>query len=167
LGLYELPEPEHRLLNAAQVGRIARSKRFLFMKDTCRQVKPFTAKVEATRGTPLKIFQANLKILPPSLEVGCHGFCGWMPIVAPELSAQVCDLTGTPPETRMHAYEKLLQLQTFMVEQGFPASAKYILQRRGVNVGMRCRVRAPDLFTTQNMAALDGFLARQDWFATI
>jgi len=123
--------------------------------------------VKAARGTPLKIFQANLKILPPSLDVGCHGFCGWMPIVAPELSAQVCDLAGTPSETRNQAYQKLMELQTFMVEQGFPASAKYILQKRGVNLSTRCRVSAPDRFTSQNTAALDRFLARQDWFATI
>jgi len=167
LGIYELPEPEHRLLNAAQVGRIACSGRYLFMKDTCRKLEPFTAKVTAARGTLLKIFQANLKILPPSLEVGSHGFCGWMPIIAPELAAQVCDQKGTPPEIRKRAFQKLLQFQTFMVKQGFPASAKYILQKRGLQLDTLCRVRAPELFTQENKAALDNFLSRQDWFATI
>ncbi len=167
LGIYELPEPEHRLLNAAQVARIARSGRYFFMKDTCRQVEPFTSKVVAARGTLLKIFQANLKILPSSLEVGSHGFCGWMPIVAPELAAQVCDQTGTPPEIRRRAFDKLLEFHTFMVKQGFPASAKYILEKRGLKLGTRCRVRSPELFSKENMVALDNFLARQDWFATI
>ena len=162
LGIYELPEPEHRLLNPAQVRRIARSGRFFFMKDTCRQVEPFTAKVAAARGTPLKIFQANLLVLPPSLIAGCHGFCGWMPIVAPELASQVCDLPGVTPEIRRQAFDKLFEFQTLMVEQGFPASAKYLLQKRGINLGTRCRVQAPESFTAANMIALDEFLARQD-----
>ena len=167
LGIYELPEPEHRLLNAVQVGRIARSGRDFFMKDTCRQVEPFTAKVLAARGTLLRIFQANLKILPPSLEVGSHGFCGWMPIVAPELAAQVCDQKGTLPEIRAQAFNKLLELQTFMVKQGFPASAKYILQKRGINLETICRVQPQGSFTKKNMAALDRLLAKKDWFGTV
>ena len=152
---------------AGVLARVARSGRYFFMKDTCRQVEPFTSKVVAARGTLLKIFQANLKILPSSLEVGSHGFCGWMPIVAPELAAQVCDQTGTPPEIRRRAFDKLLEFHTFMVKQGFPASAKYILEKRGLKLGTRCRVRSPELFSKENMVALDNFLARQDWFATI
>lgn len=167
LGIYELPEPEHRLLTAIQVGHIAQSGRFVFMKDTCRQLEPFTAKVAAARNTVLKIFQANLKILPPSLDAGSHGFCGWMPIVAPELASQVCDLINEPLLLRQKAFEKLFSLQTFMVEQGFPASAKYILRKRGVKIGTTCRVKNPHHFTSKNMAALDAFLERQDWFAPI
>ncbi len=67
LAVYELPEPEHRLLSADEVGNIARTGRFVFMKDTCRQIEPFTAKVAAARGTALKVFQTNMTILPPSL----------------------------------------------------------------------------------------------------
>lgn len=161
LGIYELPEPEHRLLSPEQVARIARTGRFFFMKDTCRQVEPFTAKVNAARGTPLKLFQANLRVLPPSMEAGSHGFCGWMPIVAPELCAQVVDLVNTPPDVRQQAYEKLLDFQSMLIEHGFPASAKYMLTRRGVKILPHSRVEPARRFTQQSPAALDAYLQQQ------
>ena len=161
LGIYELPEPEHRLLTPEQVNRIANTGRFFFMKDTCRQVEPFTAKVNAAKGTPLKLFQANLKVLPPSMEAGSHGFCGWMPIVAPELCAQVVDLNNTPADIRQQAYEKLMDFQAALIEHGFPASAKYLLTHRGVNIRPNSRVEPAKRFTQQSPAALDAYLQRQ------
>jgi 4-hydroxy-tetrahydrodipicolinate synthase len=167
LGVYELPEPEHRLLSPEEVGAIAATSRYVFMKDTVRQIVPFTAKVAAAQGTNLKIFQANLKITPPSLDVGACGFCGWIAMVAPELTAQLCDTEGTPPAVRERAYEKLMAIQTAMVAQGFPAAAKYILQQRGLALTTRCRVSPPERFTPDNMTELDRFLGADDWFALI
>jgi 4-hydroxy-tetrahydrodipicolinate synthase len=167
LGVYELPEPEHRLLTAEEVGQIAQTGRYVFMKDTCRQIEPFTAKVAAAKGSNLKIFQANMKILPPSLEAGCHGFSGWMAMVAPELVQQVCAIAESAPEVRERAHQKLMDFQTFMVAQGFPASAKYILQHRGLSLTTRCRVSPPEQFTQKNRDELDRFLNDQDWYAPV
>ena len=159
LGIYELPEPEHRLLSPEQVTRIAQTGRFYFMKDTCRQIEPFTAKVKAAQGTPLKLFQANLLVLPPSMEAGSHGFCGWMPIVAPELCAQVIDLAHTPAEIRQQAHEKLLDFQAKLIEHGFPASGKQVLTHRGVYIKPHSRVPAARNFSEHSPAALADYLA--------
>ncbi len=167
LGIYELPEPEHRLLSPEQVARIARTGRFFFMKDTCRQVEPFTAKVNAAKGTPLKLFQANLKVLPPSMQAGSHGFCGWMPIVAPELCAQVVDLTNTPPDIRQQAHEKLMDFQTMLIEHGFPASAKYLLTHRGVRIRPNSRVEPARRFTDHSPAALDAYFQAQQPYLSV
>lgn len=167
LGIYELPEPEHRLLSPAQVARIAQTGRFFFMKDTCRQIEPFTAKVKAAQGTPLKLFQANLLVLPPSMVVGSHGFCGWMPIVAPELCAQVIDLAHTPADVRQQAHEKLLDFQAKLVEHGFPASGKYVLTHRGVNIQPHSRVPAAQKFTSQSPAALAHYLLEQTPYSAV
>lgn len=158
LGIYELPEPEHRLLSPDQVKRISQTGRFYFMKDTCRKIEPFTAKVQAAEGTPLKLFQANLLVLPPSMEAGSHGFCGWMPIVAPELCDQVIDLAHTPAEVRQQAHKKLLEFQAKLVEHGFPASGKYALTHRGVAIKPNSRVPAAQRFTSSSPAALDAYL---------
>ena len=167
LGIYELPEPEHRLLSPEQVRRIAQTERFYFMKDTCRQVEPFTAKVKAAQGTPLKLFQANLLVLPPSMEVGSHGFCGWMPIVAPELCAQVIDLTHTPADVRQQAHEKLLDFQAKLVEHGFPASGKHVLTHRGVTIKPNSRVASADKFTVDSPAALDEYLVAHNPYMAV
>ena len=166
LGLYELPDPVHRLLTPAQVAVLAQSGRYVFMKDTCRDLPAFTAKVAAARGSPLKIFQANLQILLESLQAGCHGFCGHMAMVAPELMAQVCD-PATPAGVRQAGFEQLLEFQNAMRAEGFPAAAKYTLSRRGVRLGSACRVKMPHAFTAANEQALDALLARRDWFSQI
>ncbi len=166
LGIYELPEPEHRLLKPAEVAAVAATGRYIFMKDTCRQLETFSAKVKAAAGSPLKIYQANLQVLPPSLQAGGWGFCGWMPIVAPELCAQVCDLT-LPADLRDAAQEKLLAFYAVMVAHGFPASAKHILARRGVPIKPYSRAPAAQVFFQRDTSELDAYIARENPFAAI
>ncbi len=166
LGIYELPEPEHRLLTSEQVARVAASGHYVFMKDTCRQLEPFTAKAKAAVGTPLKLFQANLKVLPETMKVGSAGFCGWMPMVAPELCAQLID-HKTPEAIKQKAYEKLMAFQTAMVDQGFPASAKHLLLRRGVDIASYSRVDTAMSFSSKGATTLDHYLETNDPFSII
>ena len=166
LGIYELPQPQHRLLTAEEVARVATSGRFYFMKDTCREIAPFSAKLHAAAGSKLKLFQANLKVLPPSMAAGSHGFCGWLPMVAPELSAQVCDLS-LPAALRQEAHERLMAFNEVMVAHGFPASAKHILARRGVAIEPYSRAETARQFFAHSTEALDQFIAEQDPFAAV
>ncbi len=169
LGIYELPQPEHRLLSAEEVGRVAASGRYYFMKDTCREIAPFSAKAQAAAGSRLKLFQANLKALPPSMQAGSHGFCGWLPMVSPELSAQVCDLS-LPAEIRKEAHERLMAFNEAMVAQGFPASAKHILARRGVAMQAYSRAESARQFFalgTEGTAALDQYIAENAPFESV
>ncbi len=166
LGLYEIPEPEHRLLSPEEVAQVAASNRFTFMKDTCRQIAPFSAKVRAAAGTNLRLYQANLAVLPPSMEAGGAGFCGWLPIVAPELSEQVCDLS-LPAELRRRAHDKLMAFNEVIIAGGFPASGKYLLSRRGLPIQPYSRRDTAEPFFAQGPAALDDFVARNDPFRAI
>lgn len=166
LGLYEIPEPEHRLLSPEEVAQVAASNRFYFMKDTCRQIAPFSAKVRAAAGTNLKLYQANLAVLPPSMEAGGAGFCGWLPIVAPELSEQVCDLR-LPAQLRQRAHDKLMAFNDLIISSGFPASGKYLLSLRGLPIQPYSRRDTAEPFFAQGPAALDDFVARNDPFRAI
>ena len=166
LGLYEIPEPEHRLLSPAEVAQVAASGRFYFMKDTCRQIEPFSAKVQAAAGANLKLYQANLAVLPPSMEAGGAGFCGWLPIVAPELCAQVCDLS-LPAELRRRAHDKLMAFNEVIISSGFPASGKYLLSLRGLPIQPNSRRDTAQPFFAEGPAALDEFVAREDPFRAL
>ncbi len=166
LGLYEIPEPEHRLLRADEVGMVARSDRYFFMKETSRDPAIFSAKLRAAAGANLRIYQANLMALPGTLEAGGHGFCGWMPIVAPELCAQVCDMR-LPGDLRKRAHDKLVAFNEVMVAQGFPASAKHILAGRGLSILPFSRAAAARRFFERAPAALDAFIEREEPFAAL
>ena len=166
LGIYEIPEPEHRLLSAEEVGAVAASARYYFMKETSRDPAAFSAKVEAAAGTNLKIFQANLKALPPTMEAGSAGFCGWMPIVAPELCAQVCDMSLSA-ELRRLAHDKLVAFNDVMVAHGFPASAKHILAARGMPIQPYSRASAARKFFNMDSSPLDEYITREQPFAPV
>lgn len=166
LGIYELPEPEHRLLTPAEVADAAASGRYFFMKETSRQLDTFRAKIAASAGSPLKIYQANLRMLPASMDAGGCGFCGWMPIVAPELCAQVCDMT-LPAEVRVAAQEALLSFYDVMVAHGFPASAKHILRHRGIDIQPGSRALAAQTFFQRETTELDDYIARENPFVGV
>ena len=166
LGLYEIPEPEHRLLSPDEVAQVAASGRFHFMKDTCRQIEAFSAKVKAAAGTNLKLYQANLAVLPPSMDAGGAGFCGWLPIVSPELCAQVCDLS-LPAELRRRAHDKLMAFNEVIISSGFPASGKYLLSLRGLPILPKSRRDTAEPFFAQGPAALDDFVAREAPFRAL
>ena len=166
LGIYELPEPEHRLLTPDEVALVAGSGRYYFMKDTCRLIEPFSAKVNAAAGSNLKLYQANLAVLPPSMDVGSSGFCGWMPIVAPELCGQVCDLS-LPQEIRREAHDRLMGFNDVMVAHGFPASAKHILAKRGVKIQPYSRRDTARKFFEMGSAKLDEYIERQKPFSAV
>jgi dihydrodipicolinate synthase/N-acetylneuraminate lyase len=89
-----------------------------------------------------------------------------MSIVAPELMSQVCNKSCSE-ETRKEGFKKLFDLQIVLREQGFPASAKYVLNKRGVQLETRCRVTTPEIFTSENTSVLDKYLAEQDRFSLI
>ncbi len=166
LGLYEIPEPEHRLLSPDEVAQVAASGRFHFMKDTCRQIEPFSAKVKAAAGTTLKLYQANLAVLPPSMDAGGAGFCGWLPIVSPELCAQVCDLS-LPADLRRRAHDKLMAFNEVLISGGFPASGKYLLSLRGLPIQPKSRRDTAAPFFANGPAALDAFVARENPFRAL
>ena len=70
LGIYEIPEPEHRRLSAREVGRAAATGRYYFMKETSRDPAVFGAKLKAAAGTNLKLFQA--KLAGAAADAGCR-----------------------------------------------------------------------------------------------
>ena len=166
LGIYEIPEPEHRLLSAEEVGVVAATGRYYFMKETSRVRDTFGAKVAAAAGTNLKLFQANLQALPPTMKLGSSGFCGWMPIVAPELCAQVCDMSLSA-ELRKLAHDKLVAFNEVMVAHGFPASAKHILSLRDLPIQPGSRASAACKFFEIDPSALDRYIAREQPFAPV
>lgn len=134
LGLYECPLPEHRLLTPAEVGLLAESGRFVFMKETSRDRVQFRAKLRATAGSPLKLYQANFGQLPMSLEDGARGFCGIVASVFPELVNRYCNDSSLSARTRERLYDTLRAGLEAATLAPYPASLKYALKLRGLSM---------------------------------
>lgn len=155
LGLYECPHPTHRMLNDEQVGILADTGRYVFMKDTTASLSMCVKKQQRAAGSPLRIFQANFRFTPTTLREGGFGHCGVIANPCPELCAAYCDPAITDEVYRQQIFDRMLVLHDLMMSCCYPASAKYILQRRGLSITTMTRTNPPDAFTAEHRRKLD------------
>ena len=157
LGLYECPVPSHRLMTVDDIARVAPTGRFVFMKETSPSADIVVEKTRKTVGSALRMFPARLKSTPEALAAGAVGHCGTIANVAPELCAQMCD-PALPVEARTRAYDALVELHDVMAAHHYPISGKYILQRRGLRLTLKCRSTSAESFTREDREQIDRFL---------
>jgi len=155
LGIYESFGEKHRLLSSEDTARIACTGRFVFMKETSRDLSMYKSKIDAAEGTPFKIYQANLERLPASLELGGPGFCGIVANIWPSLVIRCCN--DLQPQVRDEAYTTLMQYQQILRNHPYPASGKYLLQLRGVPIQSTTRATRSASFNERDRAELKRF----------
>lgn len=141
LGLYECPFPYKRLASPAFLRRCADTGRFAFLKETSCHLPSMQAKLDALRGTPLKVFNANSALALPALEHGAAGFCGTMCNFHPDLYAALYRAfrNHSPGAERLQAILGTLSLLSY---QYYPVNAKYaIAHGEGLPILPSSRVR--------------------------
>lgn len=146
-GLYECPSPYKRILSPELLKWCADTGRFVFLKDTCCDLKQIQCKLEAVKGTGLKVFNANAATLLDSMKIGASGFCGVMLNFFPKLYSEICknysDTTG--------GVEKLQDLSCVlsMIElQMYPINAKYHLKKLGLPMEIYTKSRDDSQWNT-------------------
>jgi 4-hydroxy-tetrahydrodipicolinate synthase len=142
LGIYECPYPYHRLLSAELLGELARTGRFVFMKDTCCNIKVLTEKIKAIQGTPMHFYNAHAQTLAATIELGAHGYSGVGTNFFSEPFSWICN-TGDPrrPELLKPAQLLIDRLDEFLAsEDVYPCTAKAFLGKRGVPLMETCRI---------------------------
>lgn len=140
LGLYECPYPFKRLVSPALLRWCADSGRFLFLKDTCCDLEQIREKLDAVRGTPLRIFNANSATCLESLRMGCAGFCGVMLNFHPELYRWLCRNSGQASE-KATALQNFATVASLIELQMYPVNAKRHLQLDGVEISLVSRAK--------------------------
>jgi 4-hydroxy-tetrahydrodipicolinate synthase len=137
-GIYECPYPYKRLLTPSMLKWCADTGRFAFLKDTCCNLEEIAAKLEAVKGSSLKIFNANSATLLESLRMGSAGFSGVMANFHPELYVRLVERWRQEPETA-EAIQAFVGSASLVELQFYPVNAKYHLQRGGVPISTHCR----------------------------
>lgn len=140
LGLYECPRPYHRLLESETLAWCAGTGRFVFSKDTSCRESAIRAKIDATRGTALRFYDACAATLLLTLESGGDGFCGIAANFYADLYVWLCRHFADDPETARDLY-RFLSVAERAIGVGYPASAKLWLQRAGLPIRTDCRVK--------------------------
>ncbi len=148
LGFYECPYPYKRVLSPELLRRCAETGRFYLMKDTCCDARMLREKIEAIKGTPLRLYNANTATLLDSLQAGAAGYSGVMANFHPELYVWLCKHFAEEPE-KAALLSDFLTVSSFIEHKPYPVNAKYNLQLMGIGNTLTTRTRpASDLDET-------------------
>ncbi|MBS13751.1 MAG: dihydrodipicolinate synthase family protein [Gemmatimonadetes bacterium] len=153
LGLYECPRPYHRLLDADTLGWCGSTGRFAFVKDTSSEEASIAAKLEATDGSPLRFYDACAATLWRSLEHGADGFCGVAANLYADLYVWIFRNYREDPETARQLH-RFVSVAERAIGIGYPSSAKLYLQKLGLPITSRCRVKQHQ-FSERDLLILD------------
>jgi len=151
LGLYECPSPYHRLFSAELTHWAAQSGRFLYLKDTTCNPTAICAKLLQIDGSMLRLYNANTQSALCSLQAGAAGLSPIAANAYPEFFTWLCTHYATHPVEAQEMQQMLTLLETNISLQ-YPASAKVILQQRGLPITTTCRNRT--LEQNHNLTAM-------------
>lgn len=156
LGIYECPKPFPRLLSPDTMKWLSGTGRFYFFKDTCCDPVQLEAKINAVRGTPLRLFNANAQTLLGSLRAGANGYCSIDANFYPELYVRLCsDFTADPEAAEV--LQAFLSVGNMTTRNKYPLSAKKFLALRGLPIRPVCRIKTQE-FIPQEEAVLKHLL---------
>jgi 4-hydroxy-tetrahydrodipicolinate synthase len=132
LALYECPAPYHRLISPELAAWAGVTGRFHLLKETSRSPAAVQAKVEATSGTPMGVYNADATSLLASLRGGARGYCGIAANFYPDLLAWLCThATEAPAADDLQAF---LSLADTTIHRDYQVSAKVYQRLAGVEM---------------------------------
>ncbi len=156
LGLYECPQPYHRLVSADLVAWAAGTGRFCLFKETSRSLSQLGAKIEAAGGAGLCIYNADATTLLESMKLGASGYCGIAANFYPEPLVWLCKhFLGAEAEN----VQTLIRMADPTIHHRYPVSAKYYRRQSGFDMTTVSRVSNATL-TNYDQRILDS-IARQ------
>lgn len=139
LGFYECPVPYKRVLKPELLGMWVQNDRIKYHKDTCLDIDQVKEKIQLTQGYPgFGLYDAYMVNAVKSLRAGAEGLSCIQGNYFPELVVWLCDHY----DKEIPEVEKVQQFFTQnmdLMHETYPASAKYILKRRGLDFTEYCR----------------------------
>lgn len=126
-GLYECPVPFKYVVPPSLLQWCAQTGRFAFLKDTCCDIDLIGQKLNALRGTGMKLYNANIATLLDSLRMGAAGFSGVMANFFPELFVWLERNYQAKPE-QAEQLQDFLSVASLAEYLNYPVCAKHYLK---------------------------------------
>lgn len=153
--LYEWPQIDDYLLDVAVVSAVAHAVSGI--KDTTCTLEGIGDKLRVADDTV--IYQANLPFLVDSLRMGARGI---MAVVSTACADQLVGLWDSfrSGSGDLHRRHRELVMLDGLLRQSYPASAKYVVAKRGIPMPLTTRWPAP--LSAETARALDVWLDNRD-----
>ncbi|MDE2858713.1 MAG: dihydrodipicolinate synthase family protein [Chloroflexota bacterium] len=158
LGLYECPQPYHRLVSADLVTWAAGTGRFRLLKETSRSISQLRAKIEAAEGSSLCVYNADATTLLESMKAGASGYCGIAANFYPQPLVWLCKHFL---DTEAVNAQTLIRMADPTIHHQYPVSAKYYRRQAGFDMTTVSRVSNARL-TDYDQRVLDSIARQMD-----
>ncbi|WP_432799424.1 dihydrodipicolinate synthase family protein [Poriferisphaera sp. WC338] len=166
LGLYECPKPYHRLLGLPLIGTLAKTNRFVFMKDTCCDIDIFKERLEVVEGTRLELYNAHSPIMLDAIKLGSKRFNGIGADVVPQLYAQLFEQSEIDLENA-EMIQAFLNDQPIQFHYKHPLTVKACLNAMGITMQVNSRYRSEALSENDQVMIRKLVLDVSDFYETL
>lgn len=141
LGFYECPEPYKRILSPALLGELVKTGRIKYHKDTCLDITSVRQKITDTKAeSTFGLYDAYMVHAVDSLQAGAAGLSCIQGNYFPELVVWLCNhYADTERQAEVTKVQGFFARHMDVMHDTYPASAKYILKQRGLDIGPECR----------------------------
>ncbi len=147
LGFYECPVPYKRVMSSDFLGKLVKSGRVKYHKDTSLDIENVKAKIVSTlEVADFGLYDAYMAHAVETLRAGSAGLSCIQGNYFPELVVWLCDNYDN-----LDREEEISLVQQFFIDnmdvmhETYPTSAKYILRQRSLDIGVYCRNRSESL----------------------
>ncbi len=158
-GVYECPYPYKRELTPYVLKKMAQSGKYTFIKDTCCSIPKIKAKLEAVKGSPIKLYNANAATLLESLKLGCDGYSGVMANFHPDLYSKLIKAFNEGNTDKAEFLQNIVGYFSVTECQCYPVNAKYYLSLDGLDITYNCRTRNAAELTESRRLEIDQMYA--------
>lgn len=153
LGFYECPYPYKRVMTPETIRFCADTGRFFFLKDTCCDAETIRMRLQITKGSHMRIFNANTATLLQTLKYGAAGYSGVMANFQTREYRWLCQNYKNDPE-KADVVSSFLTLSSLIEAHLYPAIAKNHLMQLNVITSDRCRACDASSLTPTNLSEI-------------
>ncbi|QDK77568.1 dihydrodipicolinate synthase family protein [Spirosoma sp. KCTC 42546] len=154
LGFYECPVPYKRILRSDFLGELVRTGRINYHKDTSLNINSVRAKIAASKDAEdFALYDAYMGHAVDSMKADAAGLSCIQGNYFPELIVWLCNHYGDDSE-EVDKVQQFFAQNMSVMHDTYPASAKYILEKRGLGITQICR-NGSELKNTADYDKLD------------
>jgi 4-hydroxy-tetrahydrodipicolinate synthase len=164
LGTYECPSPYKRILTPEVFRYLLATNRLIYHKDTTLELEQIRTKLDMAKGNRLEFYDAHTPNAMFSLQMGAKGLSSIAGNFYPEIFAWMCNNAINPGKQEdVKWLQAELTRVDAIISQGYPLSAKYFLQKRGVPLKPVSRTAKTPLTTAQKQTLDNIYRELRGW----
>ncbi|MCF3108852.1 dihydrodipicolinate synthase family protein [Niabella sp. CC-SYL272] len=141
VGFYECPVPYKIILSPELLGRLVKTGRVIYHKDTCLDIAQVRAKNRLCSGNEVfGLYDAYMGHAVASLQSGSAGLSCIQGNYFPELVAWLCEHYNQPGlRKEVQLVQQFFMDEMELMHKDYPKAAKYYLWKKGMNISIYTR----------------------------